>query len=156
MPSSHSRLHGRVLTIGAAMSLAIVPFTLAGCGNNSTDTAGQNLHYETASRSTSPEQGDDAEQETSTKESAPEEKATSKPVPPNVVMDEEEESQASQLDDENSSTSGANQNLRYAQRTDSVPRRRFPSCAVGHHRLGAIRFLRLRPMRFPIVGNPDD
>ena len=91
------------------MGLAIASFALAGCDENSTDTAGQKLHYETASRSASPEQGDDAEQETSTKGPIPKGNTTSRPVPPNVVMDEEEDSQASQLGDENSSASGADQ-----------------------------------------------
>ena len=87
MPKSSAHL-GR---ISIAASAALISFSLASCDDETSDTTAQEFSVESTTMSTT-EENSDAKPEESPTDSAATEQEPTRPVPPNVVMDDEQPS----------------------------------------------------------------
>lgn len=90
MPKSSAHL-GRISRISIAASAALISFSLASCDDETSDTTAQEFSVESASMSVTEESSDAKPEESPTDSAATEEEPT-RPVPPNVMMDDEQPS----------------------------------------------------------------
>ena len=90
MPKSSAHL-GRISRISIAASVTLISFSLTSCDDETSDTAAQEFSVESTTLSTTEENSDAKPKESPTVSTATEEEPT-RPVPPNVVMNDEQPS----------------------------------------------------------------
>lgn len=106
MPKSSARL-GRISRISIAASAALISFSLTSCDDETSDTTAQEFSVESTTLSTTEE----------SIAATPEEEPT-RPVPPNVVMDDEQPSPEA---DTTSSCSSADAQTAFSEAVSQVP-----------------------------------
>lgn len=106
MPKSSARL-GRISRISIAASAALISFSLASCDDETSDTTAQEFSVESTTPSTTEE----------SIAATPEEEPT-RPVPPNVVMDDEQPSPEA---DTTSSCGSADAQTAFSEAVSQVP-----------------------------------